>query len=318
MSTNRYGLYPAILDDVNLIQLSRIALSPGIARRIIEMGGNIHTKCIAHQKQQISLTLATTELKRVLDKFATPWQGLRISSASPATSPLVIYLQRRLDSGGRSTGDDFIKISFADGLLVPRTLVADDNGEAALILEFFPIAPDGQADPYSISSAGSNPTIAQTPDLYQLWTAGPVKINAPTLEADKYQHVQSTTVDFGIQVDLVSGDGNFYNLYAGIQSAHPSIALALGDAKALVDIDLGGAVQGANDSTVFFTKMVDGGGRVARATATHCSIAVAAGTIIPTNLTVDGVAAAISGLMITPAYNESDVQMNISTATAIT
>ena len=318
MGSNRYGNYPLVVDNVNLLQCSRVRLSPGLSRRIIEMGGAVHTLYVAHDRQQVSVTFTTTELARVMDKLATPWQGFSIQSASPATLPLILYLQKRPDRATRSTENDFIRITFADGLLVPRQLRATDGGEAALDMEFFPIAPDGQTAPYAVSSAGSNPAIAQPLASLQVWTTGPAKINSALIQEDNYNHLMGLNVDFGIALDLAGGDGNFNNRYVGCDTAHPEIALAFGDGKVIPDVGMGGAVQGVHPSVVFLRKMARGAAHVSNATAAHCSLAMTAGTIEPTELSVDGVAAARTGLLLTPAHNGTDVQLAISTATAIT
>jgi hypothetical protein len=257
-------------------------------------------------------SFVTTELKRLLDKLATPWQGYGFDSA---VSPLAMYFQKHAQYGGRSVAADFIKVRSDKCLVVPTRLTANDGAEATLAFNVLAASSDGIVAPFIVTNNTASPAIAAVVD--QLWTAGPLKINTANLDDTIYQHVEGIDIDFGIDAFSAGGAGLLYDHYLGVRQARPSIVVRLGDSKVISTVGLGGVAVTA-DATVFLTKLATGAaGRVAYGTLQHIGFTVTGGLVELDSAGVAGQEQGKTAIRITPAYDGTDPIVAINTAMAI-
>lgn len=310
-----YGIHAVEMGDVDLTQVTDCRISAGLAELVLRAGGQIDPTFVAIGKASPLLTVTTTELKRVLDKMATPWYGLGFTSSD---DPVIAYFQKHLAAGVRSTISDFISVTITDGLLVPRTMAWQDGQPATIAFDVFPAKSDG-SNVVTVATGVANPSITMTTD--QIWTAGPLKVNTATLSTTKFLAVQSGNLDFGIEVERIGGDGHIYDQFVSILSRQPVLTAQLTDETSLTELCTGGEMIGkaqtVNDSKVFLRKMLANGTRVAAETAEHIFIAMDDGIIVPDNAAATAVAALSTGIRLLPAYDGSNPLLNFSTTTAI-
>lgn len=312
-----FGLHAVDLSGVDLTQVTDARLNPGLAATIINAVGQIDPAFVAIARAAPVISFQTTELKRVFDKLASPWSGLRVNSVL-ADDPVIVYFQKHTAYATR-TLSNFVKITITDCIVVPRTLTAADGQPASVTLEVVPAKALG-ANAVTVTAGVADPSITMTVD--QVWTVGPIKINTASRAATDFMNVQQTTVDFGIQLTQVFGEGAVYAHFVGIQSRQPRIAVQLMDETSLVELlstgEITGKAQNASDSTAYLRKMDANGGMVADNVAEHISFAMDDGIIYPESFGAAGATPVQTGIVLQPVYDDANPVIAVDTATTVT
>lgn len=306
---NVYSIY-AVNIAGTVIPVSSWSLSPGIAKQVIGVNGQVDPTFVYNTGQQQTISFATPDIKAVLTKLATPWQFLKLAT------PAVFYLQKHDPFGGRLTTSTFQSFTVATGLLVFRGLSATNGPAAVARFDVIPISSDGDTSPVIAASSVANPALSTS--LAQAWTVGPVKINSANIEVAKYTGVQSIEIDPGVQIGVRGGDGQFFPTFVSVLEVRPTITVQFSDADVLADLGISGVKQAVADTTLFFRKIDKSGSRIALNVGDHLSIAVQAGTIDPTGAGGEHGDIAGSGLIITPVYDGTAVQLAFNLGTTIT
>ncbi len=325
MATGVYGLYhAAVLDDINLTQITNVSISPGIANRIIAAGGNIDPRFMTIGKLTPGIQIVTTELKRVLDKVALLSGFELISTGGSPTLPFNLFLQRHVAAGVRSVGSDFLKFSVTDGMVVIRAISFADGQESTVAIDIIPVKADG-TNPLVVATGIASPAIAV--GTGEVWTSGPVKINTPNSETS-FIHMLGGTIDPGLDIERIGGDGHIYDKFAAIRSRNPSMRLRIADMGSLADLFSGttpnlemtgiAATAVALDlTTVYLTKMLEHSVREINATATHISFALTKGKIDPDAFNAAGPSAMTQSVIITPIDDGTAAILAIDTTATI-
>jgi hypothetical protein len=320
---NIYGVYAVSIDGVT-VPITSFQPSPGVSVQSIGANGTLTPSFAYVAGRTPSFRFTTRALKTILDKIATPWRALRISTVTPTTSPIIFYLRKHLTTGERSSAvGDFQSFTISNGLLIPRGITAQHPNPAEMQFEFFALSLD-DTNPVVVNAADSSPSLSlgEGDTLggaagTGLWTAGPVKINQVSVQADEFTGVQSINIDPGVQVDSRGGDGNVFPSFISLTNANPTISLQLSDGLALADLGFDGAAQGSNNSTVFLRAITQNGARVADATTAHISFAIDDGIITAQGMQGTHPGAVTSNLLITPTDDQTNVIIAVDTAKAI-
>jgi len=307
-----HTIYAVKLDTATLAgssvlfdQIQSFAISTGIQRIAQSGDGQVNPTYVAVMSQRPVIRFGTSAIATAL--AACGISGTVIDA--DVTYPGIEAWFQKLEEGGvRASGSSHLKMTGAQGILVPRSLSASQDGVAMVDFEAI-LTYDGTLDPVVIAD---NQALEGSPAVGELFTVGPVSINGATIEG-----IQGITVDFGISVISRAGDGQVWPTYAAIMSRAPSIQIQTTDVVSLATFGLSGTAQGASDSVVYFRKLSEGGTRVADGTAEHVSITVDDGIITVDNLegSQDGVSG--STVTITPSDDESNAILAVSTAAAI-
>jgi len=307
-----YTLYAVSLDtktlagsDVLFDQIQSFELSTGLARHLARGDGDVDPTYVSIMSQRPILRFDTTGIAAAL---AAAGIAGAIIDADVTYPGLVAYFQKMAEGGTRASGSNHLKLTAAEGLLVPRTLRASQDGIAVVTYEAL-LTYDGSNEPIVIADSQA---LAGSPSVSEVYTVGPASINGSTLEA-----VQEITIDFGIDVRRLAGDGDVWPTYAGIMSRGPSIRIRTTDATAINTYGLDGTAQSASDSVVYFRKLAEGGTRTAPATEEHISITLDDGMITVENQRVDQDGVASAEIVYTPTYDGSNAIMVIDTTAAI-
>lgn len=284
-------------------QITEASFDPGILNLMPEPpDGLADPQYVALGGAEPKFKFTTTKLATALAAIGI--DGLAIDGTSAA---LAMWLQKVSNLGIRASGSTHWKLSFADGLVVPRTLDAPSLDELAKIsYEGFAISTDGTTHPVTVAGSAA---LLGTPSADEGFVPGYVDVNGTDING-----VQSINIDFGIEVRVYRGDGEAYPTFVAIMTRKPVINFTTNDVTALTTIGAAGAAVSASDITVFLRKVSEGAVRVAAATTEHISFTVDEGRVEVGEISGNPYAVPVK---ITPTYDGSNAIIVVNTATAI-
>ena len=170
------------------------------------------------------------------------------ASITAMAAGLNFYAQKRLHGGSRTTGSAHRKFALVDGLLLPRSLTCDHQGDAQIGYEAV-VTWDAVNDPFQITDSVALPGGLLDDDRY---TLGPVTIGGVTL-GEKI----NVNIDFGISAESEGADSNIWDTEVSIGVVAPRITLSGKDIewfKAANIPLLGKAATHANTSIQFYKR----------------------------------------------------------------
>lgn len=142
---------------------------------------------VAHVGRDPLVRGSTYDLKGMLDAIGVAGLGI-----AGATNPgVVVYYQKFDDMGFAVSGSNHLSKTYANGVLVPKSITCDHQGDAKLTFELVVIG-DGTNAPVILATTAALPTITQVPNR---WTLGPVKLG--NLAFSEYAQFE---LDFGNNV----------------------------------------------------------------------------------------------------------------------
>ena len=147
-----------------------------------------------------------------------------------ASPTMTMWLQLFADGATRLGVTSHYKIIIDDGLLYPVSLRAAHGALAELDFACNICERTGDGThPISYTAAQS---LSGTPEADEQYTLGPCTINAITVTG-----VQSATIDFGISVAPVAGDGKIYAQGLYVATIQPIIRLQTIDSAMVANLD---------------------------------------------------------------------------------
>ena len=303
MAIALHTLYAVEIDSVTIDQIIAQSISPQLAAVVSAGDGQIFGSHVTAGRIEPSISFATTGLTAALGKITT--SGFPLVAADAAT----FFFQKRVKGGALAVGATHIEAIVTEGIVVPRTLSADQES-AALSCDCIATY-DGTNLPILVDAAHA---VALVPTIAEKFVAGPCNINNVQLEG-----IVSIEVDFGISLTIPAHDGHVYPRYAAIASIRPLIKIRTIDAVSLSTFGVAGTAQGATASVVYFRACAQGGGRVANATAEHIKIANTAskGIISVESLSAEQDGDAVAEITITPASAGVLHPLTVTCSTAI-
>lgn len=217
---------------------------------------------VAHVGRKPMVSGATFALAQFLDTVGV--FGLPIKSA---TNPGVVsYYQQFDDQGGAVSGSYQRSLTYGNGLLIPKSLRVDHQGDARLEWELHVIG-DGTNAPVTISDTAALPSITQAPGR---WTLGPVTLGGATF--NKYKSLE---LDFGLDVQVNGSQSSLDPTYLEVRTAAPKITLTGVDPAwfASGKVAAGGLVVANATDTIYLRKRSqDASNFVANGSSGHIKI----------------------------------------------
>ncbi len=309
MPTSVYTMHAVVIDRVSDLVIGGItdqAIAPGLSEMLLAGDGAVDPTYVAVAESRPVISFTSTDVVSLLaegsDTFAVA--GLKLSASAIAKA----FLQKLDEGGTRAGAGNHVSVAVNEGIMVPRTLTAADNQPATLTCDIVATF-DGSNAPLVITDSQN---LLGTAAVSTAYVQGPVTLNGSGLDG-----VQSITVDFGIELMVLSGDGAVYPTYVAIASRRPRITVRVSDAGALADWGLTGTAQSATDSLVWLRKVTEGGTRVADVTEEHIKITIDEGLISVG--AVSGSHGSYQGcdVTITPTYDGTNAIMAVDTTAAI-
>lgn len=151
----------------------------GIRQALLSSDGMVDPTFLGVMSQEARMSFTSAKLATLLGLNTSAF----LIAGKPITSDgthagLTLYLQKMLQGGTRDTGAVHKKLSCTLGMLLPRTLSAQQGAHAQLEVEVVPVF-DGVNNPIVITDSVSLPTATT---ITELFTLGPVKVNGSAVE----------------------------------------------------------------------------------------------------------------------------------------
>jgi hypothetical protein len=254
-------LAPIVIDDgvspvsIGAIQSVTIRTETEILKEV--SGGQIYPSRPRIAAANVGATFTTWSLVDAIDNFNV------FRYCIPSGTNVRFYLATR-DCGGNKAGSTHTRFSFANGIIVPRTLRCDHRGHAQISYELIGISTNGITAPVSHDDDDQ----AMVTDFGD--NDSRFSLAAAAIGANLVTNKQSVEIDFGVEVSRGSGDSDVYDTFAGIRSASPRTTFGLLDPSQFATFDLSGVVGTHANSYIYLRKR-----NVADGTAEHIGITTA-------------------------------------------
>lgn len=274
-----HGLYAVKVGASTLLGgITRRSARLGNDVRQIATSGDVYARFQALYAVKPMCDFASLNLAAALDLCGLT--GFRITSGAT----LLFYCQQQQKGGSRMSGSNHRIITVNEGLLLPRRITCEHQGDAQIDYDVLPIY-DGSNDPIVVadtSALGTNPGDAER------FTLGPVTL-AWSGSSMTLPEIRRTEIDFGVQAETVGADSDLYDTNVRIVEIQPSITFTGIDIEWFKSANIpiggrslvhsGGGSGGTTPTTIVFRKRALGGTFVAAATAEHigmtaCGMAV--------------------------------------------
>jgi len=198
-----------------------------------------------------------------------------------AAGTISIPFQKRLNQATFAGSSAHDKVTGANGLIVPISAAASQDGDASIDLECIFRSTDG-ANPVTVSNGQSLGGLA----FNKLWTFGPVSVNAQVIE-----EAVSVRINFGLGIEVVRFGGLNFPQRIYIQTRRPSIDITFNDFSELSGF--AGAFTVMTAAAVYFRRR-SGASFDADNATTHCKFSftdgIAATQVIEASNEQDGTA----------------------------
>lgn len=223
-----------------------LGLNPGLAQILSSGSGAVDPTFVSIGEIRPEIPFDTTAIKTAL---------ANIGGIDGAALNSDIFFFQQMAAGGKLGGAlKHTKVTAASGIIVPTQVNARQGGEATIGYRAVPISADGSASPLAVAADQS---LEANQDLVsEVYTLGPVEINGSALDG-----VESFTLDFGINLEIVTMNGHVYPTFVAIQSRAPFFTIQTFDVDTFETWLLDGIAQNDTDSTIQLLDQQAGGAR---------------------------------------------------------
>jgi hypothetical protein len=181
--------------------------------------GELYSRVQVLAGQKFRPTFTTTDIGAALALCGTT--GTAISS----TASLKMFA-RKYATGGTRAASGHVGFTYQLGLLVPKSLDCNHQGDATLSYEAI-ILWDGTNDPVVVSTNATVPSVASE----SRWTLGAV-----TLGGVSIPQIKSIKVDFGIKAEPEGSGSALWDSEVGISEIAPKITPGTSDIDDLLPL----------------------------------------------------------------------------------
>lgn len=257
-------------------------------------------------KVQPKISFTATDIKAMLD--AGIWlDGFAIPQSTTYTT-VDVYATKSVESSVRATSTNQMRYRVTTGIIIPRTLTAQQGQAAKLACDIIPVFDGTNA----VIIPATGVSLPATPLIDECWTLGPASFNGTELDG-----LQGWTLNFGIEEELIFASGEVYPRRVHIKKRRPTIEFDLKDESAAVTYGISGTAQGSTDSVFYLRKMTDNSVPVANATAEHISFTIDDGILTVGQWGGGNDASHAGKLMLNPKWDGSNAIIVKNTAVAI-
>ncbi len=244
-----FGIYPdgagaaVYLADV----LSQgLNLEPELKAEVT--AGNVSPTHVALVGRKLMHNASTYDLPGFLDAVGV--SGLCITGATNFGARA--FLQK-FDDCGVAASSGHRSFTFANGLLVPKTLSVEHQGDAKLTFDLHVLGDGGTNDPVILSDSATLPTITQTPGR---WTLGPITLGGLT-----FNEYTGLEIDFGNDVQTKGVASQIDATHVEARTHAPKIKITGIDPAwfASAKIPIGGLVAANATDKIFLRKRTQTG-----------------------------------------------------------
>lgn len=212
--SNRHSIYAVRLDDTVDVILK--AIGSVNLRTETQYRGDVTSGAVYREHQAIvgqapTGDFTTMALAQAIDNI---WlTGLSIGSLA---SGFDFFAYKHQEGGSRATGTSHRQYRFTEGLIVPRRLSVEHQGDAELTYDVLPTY-DGTNDIVQVSDSVAVPSV---PSDDERFTIHSVSLGGVTISG-----VKSIEIDFGINVEREGADSDLWPTHASIVSINPVLTI---------------------------------------------------------------------------------------------
>lgn len=307
---SQHGLWAVVADNDPTLTtvlggISALSMKTNSEIRNEPRSNEVYPRFQSLVAQKPAGTFSTSAIAAALD-LAGP-TGLDIDGLS---NGLHFYAQKGADGGSRAGATSHRKYVMADGILIPKTLTCEHQGDAKIDYEAV-ITYDGANDPITVTDSASLPAGITDAERFTLAST--------TIESEALDHLINFNLAFGIKARTEGAGSDIWDTIVTIEQIMGVLRLRGKDPtwfKSDVIPLTGKAVTHAS-TAVYLRKRAAGASFVADATLEHIKFTFAGMAVIETLLDAQGNATGETELMMPLYYDGTNDPMVIDTTSAL-
>jgi len=265
--TDVYDVYGVDYDGTLISGITQQTLDTQSDLRAVSASGLVNPALASLIAQMPIGSFTTLHLDEALTAIGI--NGVALTS----DAALTMYGHKHAAGGGREGATSHKKYLINCGIVVPRSLTCDHQGDATLQYDVV-IAYDGTNVPIVPSESQS---LAANPTNAERFTLGPISVGGVALS-----DYRSLSIDFGIDVMQEGSESDIWPTHVSIREKKPSITIRGIDPdwfKVAAAVDMDGIAGTHANTTLYLRKRLAGG---TFATGSNHIKLTAAGIIVPT------------------------------------
>lgn len=268
---------------------------------------NVYSRFQAIVAEKLTSAFGTLKIKSALDEIGLT--GLAITATT--NTGVILYAQKYADGSTRASGSSHRQYQIKKGIIVPRSLRVDHQGDAELSYDIFATY-DGTNDPIIESDSVALPTAGGDDERF---TLGPQDVAGVTLTS-----FRTFEVDFGLEVVAEGAESEIFDTFVSIRSIKPTLRWSGIDVEWLKSTNiLRAGTDGTHANTIcYLRKRADGGKFVVDGTAEHIKLTAAGIAHVTTLFSASGDAPGEVTIEMPLKHDGSNAPLVINTASAIT
>jgi hypothetical protein len=138
-----------------------------------------------------------------------------------AGNTLVFYCQKQQKGGSRESGSVHRTITVNEGLIIPRRITCEHQGDATIDYEVLPIF-DGTNEPWVVADTAA---LGTNPGDLERFTIGRFTLADAVPSTYIVPQIRRLDIDLGIQAETVGADSDVYDTHVRIVEILPSLSL---------------------------------------------------------------------------------------------
>jgi len=300
VATKFYKSHVVQVDGVDIDSIQNLSFGANTDVFKDVLTGEVEPRFVSTNSHNPTITIDTLNIKAILDLAGL--NGKEITGGNFTT-----FLKRLAGGGVILAGSSHLKLTVNEGILIPRTITAAQNGQATASYECAPRF-DGTNDPVEFSDGQ---VLAGAINDNQIWTVGKATVNGIPIQ------ITEINVDFGFDLILEGSDGDPFASFVSINFRQPTVSIKTADASLAAQIKAKG--QRITSGVIFYLrKMAQGAQRDSDISTTHIKFTIAEGSMLFNTLDASGNEISNSEIMVHPVFDGTNSIMEIDTAAAIT
>lgn len=266
-----HGIYAVKLGATTIGGIRRRSLRTASEVRSEATSGEVYHRFQSLYAQKPVAEFSTVQIASALDACALT--GTALTSGAP----LLLYAQKHTEGGTRTAGANHRIYTLNEGLVLPRRLTVDHQGDAEIGYEAL-VTYDGTNNPIVFTDTSALPA---APTDAERFTLGRVTLtdDAGVPNSIVFSQIRRLEIDFGIQAETVGADSDIWDTNCRIVEIQPMLTISGIDIEWFKATGAGIPLTGSNivhTSTEILLRKRDAGGTfVAAATAEHIKFTAA-------------------------------------------
>jgi hypothetical protein len=258
-----HGIYGVKIGSTLIGGITAHRIDPGLEMIGEAASDAVHASIVSLAGGAPSITCSTKSVLVALDA------GIDLGGVDLAASSAILYAQKRLQGGTRAGTLAHRSFTAAVGLIIPRTLSVDHQGDAVLSFDVIPVSADGSTVGIALAETVTLPTGADEDDRF---TIGPITLGAVTID-----QVKSWSLDYGVNALVEGGDSDLYPTHVSISNEHPVLTIRSSKTEHWKEsgaIPSGGLACTHANSSIYLRKRASSGSYIADGTTSHIKFTV--------------------------------------------